>query len=143
MNIKNGDEAIKLLRDLQSTAKSVRSCEDSVFDDERDMARHENNEILDSLESLAFEEEKTIQQALMTFHFETGDTDLPYYTISIVIEGNFKCDALHDGFTSYFDISDEDEDYEDSVDNVMNQSGLVWHIFNGPFRCDAVYDMFL
>lgn len=91
-------------------------------------------------------------KTLLNIFFETGDHECPYYTISVVVDGDFDFDELENAFKSYFDsdLYDEDEDFEDSVETVMNYNqaigigGTNWFFVEGKIpACDRQFTMWL
>ena len=82
---------------------------------------------------------------LLILNFETGDSDVPYWTIYVVVEGTFDGAALDDCFSSYFESADtEDLEFQDMAEDVLNSMGWTWNFVDTKIpACDSVYTMWL
>lgn len=67
-------------------------------------------------------------KTLLIINFETGDASVPYYDVPVVINAkNFDYKTFEDSFASYLDSNmPDDKDYEDMVEEVLNESGYEW-----------------
>jgi len=68
---------------------------------------------------------------ILQFNFETGDASCKYYQVYVVIKSEERPDfeTIEDSISSYFESSSRDEDleYDDNVEEIMNESGLEWN----------------
>ena len=71
---------------------------------------------------------------ILQFNFETGDKSCKYYQIYIVVNSpdHLDFEALEDSIVSYFEsnASSEDLEYEDNVEDIMRESGLIWRFMH-------------
>lgn len=83
---------------------------------------------------------------LLTLVFETGEPDLPYWTIHVVVNANqFDSDELEDCFASYYDSdASDDKDFEEATEEVLNSFGWDWHFVKDEIpACESVYTMWI
>lgn len=84
----------------------------------------------------------------MTFlilNFETGDSDCPYWTVYVTVDGRFDGCMLEDAFMSYFEQDDSnDASFEDATKDVLDSMGWEWAFIDTKVpACDYVYTMWL
>ena len=73
-------------------------------------------------------------RTILQFNFETGDASCKYYQVYIIVESQntpLTQDVLYtleDSIMSYLDstAADDDPEYEDTVKDIMRESGLAW-----------------
>ena len=81
---------------------------------------------------------------LLILNFETGEPSCPYWTVSALVEGVFDGEALEDAFSSYFESADEDLEFEDMAEDVLNSMGWTWNFVDTKIpSCDSMYQMWL
>lgn len=71
---------------------------------------------------------------LLIVQFETGDSSVKYYEVPVIIKGECSWDTLHeieDSFAAFIEAMDDDLDYEDMVQAVMDVSGLEYEFCLG------------
>lgn len=78
-------------------------------------------------------ERRLFMNTILQFNFETGDASCAYYQVYVIVNSDdfIDYDTLEDSISSYMDSNyDEDNEYEDIVEDIMNASDLSW-IFMG------------
>ena len=70
---------------------------------------------------------------LLIIQFETGDSSVRYYEVPIVVKecSWAKCNEIEDSFASFVESEDDDLEYEDVVEKVMEASGLKYEFSQG------------
>lgn len=123
------EEAMRILTDLQHTARSVANNQDSIFEDERGMARYEVQEIIEDLLSLDLETKKqevnlpVAKEALSSAEQATIDKfrdDLEnVYSVdtSDLIDADLV--AIHE---DVMDILANDDDYAEIYNSAVKQA---------------------
>lgn len=81
---------------------------------------------------------------LVNFNFETGDHECPYWTVTAVVKEGFDAATLEDSFASYLEQADEDLEFEDMVEDVLNGTQWPWQfVEDGIPACDSMHTMWL
>ena len=70
---------------------------------------------------------------LLIIQFETGDASVRYYEVLVVAKdcSQQKCNEIEDSFSSFVESENDDLEYEDVVEKVMNESGLKYEFSQG------------
>jgi len=89
-----------------------------------------------------------MKKFILQFNFETGDNSCKYYQVYVVVESKDTpdYDTLEDSISSYFESSscDEDSEYEDNVEDIMNQSGMPWSFMkNGVPVSETIFSFWI
>ena len=80
---------------------------------------------------------------LIIFQFETGDSSVRYYDVPIIAKNCSmdKCKEIEDSIASFVEKMDEDLDYEDMVETVMNESGVEYGFSHDEMSFRFLYTM--
>ena len=71
---------------------------------------------------------------LLIVQFETGDSSVKYYEVPVIIKEECTWDKLgeiEDSFAAFVESMDDDLDYEDIVQAVMDASGVDYEFCLG------------
>ena len=76
-------------------------------------------------------------KTLIGFFFETGNYSGSYYKVWVLAENNPRVEfekihaIVNNEAFSVINL-DEDEEYEDVAERIMNETGYKWELFSGP-----------
>lgn len=87
---------------------------------------------------------------IIVFHFETGDTSVPYWTETAMIKGTAaNVREIEDSIMSYCESADYDDcDHVELLTDVLNASGLEWmslswNNYGRMPECDEIVTLFV
>ena len=89
-----------------------------------------------------------MRNIILQFNFETDDASCKYYQVYVIVksEDSVNYGELEDSICSYFesDLSDDDKEYENNVEDIMRESGLTWEFVGSSFpSSDRIYSFWI
>ena len=89
-----------------------------------------------------------METTILQYNFITGDASCQYYQVYTVVKSEDAIDygALEDSIYAYFesDLNTDDKEYEDNVEEIMNESGLTWEFVGGKFpESDRIHSFWI
>lgn len=85
---------------------------------------------------------------ILQFNFETGDASCNFYQVYAIVKSDTFIDhaSLEDSIMSYFEgnVVIDDLEYEDMVEDIMRESGLVWEFMKTPIpESERIYSFWI